>query len=89
MKIRIPLPDNCKFNLALADLFVDEVLFWGMETGIDVSFYTFTNSASENSRIVGLLRRSAVFSIEEKYSFMFMLKWGAVMHKSKKHAVTC
>lgn len=84
MKIRVKIPDEYLRNEELKKEFVDDVLLWGMETGIDIEFYTWWYPADRtwNDR-----RTWAVFSVEEDYSFMFSLKWGALLHKPKEKKI--
>ena len=61
-------------------VFIDEVLLWGMELDIQVEHY-LTQRVHDNVRLSDIV---ATFTIEEKDSFFFVMKWGALMkHKPK------
>lgn len=81
MKIRIKIPKEWSANSETCHHFVDDVLFWGMETGMDIAFYGFWNDPTS---IYNKPIRWAVFTIEADYSFMFTLKWGALLHKQQR-----
>ncbi len=94
MKIRVKLPDNLATDYYSNGVvneqhyrrqeFIDDILMWGMETEIDIAFYSYYWPADK----IGKLRNRemyAVFTVEEDYSYMFSLKWGALMHKGNKN----
>jgi hypothetical protein len=92
MKIRVKVPEEiCQQGLPAAESlliseWVDEVLLWGMETGMDIAFYSFYYEHENEKMVYGLRYRTkpwAVFTVEKDYTFMFSLKWGALMHKSQ------
>jgi len=86
MKIRVRIPDNIAlqyFHKGDVARYIDDILLWGMETGMDIEHYT-TYPEYEGHRIV---RQWAVFTVEADFAFMFSLKWGALNHKRKKDNV--
>lgn len=81
MKVRIKIPGDLNGTDEKRQIFVDDVLLWGMETGMDIDFYAYftePNSTWNNRKVW------AVFTIENDYSFMFSLRWGALLHKKQK-----
>lgn len=88
MKIRIRLPDQSMHSAAMVnnqpDSAVDDILLWGMETGMDIAFYRYYTEPGQswNDR-----RRWAVFTVESDYTFMFSLKYGALLHKGAKNEI--
>ena len=84
MKIRVRLPDlthNRSYEFSnQPDYAVDEILLWGMETGMDVSFYRYYREPNQtwNDR-----RRWGIFTVEPVGAMMFSLRWGALLHKNK------
>lgn len=82
MKIRIQIPAELQRNQERVSEYVDDILLWGMEVGMDIEHYSmFQNphsfAANRDNRLW------AVFTVEEKDSVMFILRWGATMHKHK------
>jgi len=82
MKIRIEIPEYIRGNTDRTTVWIDNILLWGMEVGMDIEFYGHYTLPNQNTWSDH--RRWAVFSVEEQNSFMFILKWGATMHKDKK-----
>lgn len=91
MKVRVLIPEPVwrgAFPTERVQDFIDEVLMWGMETGLDVAHYATIADREfpdvpyrwQQGRV---LRKWAVFTIEADNAFMFTLKWGALMHKNK------
>ncbi len=80
MKVRIRVPNNIYSEEDRAR-WIDDILFWGMEMSMDVDYYALWRHPDSkwNDR-----EYWAVFSIEEESAFMFILKWGALLHKDKK-----
>lgn len=90
MKVRVAIPEEIWRRHDSADLeqeFIDDILLWGMETELDVAFYTtvtdyeFPGQPRWNSG--RRLRKWAVFTVEAENTFMFTLKWNALLHKNK------
>lgn len=80
MKIRVKIPEELVRNKERVMFFVDEILLWGMETEMDIAFYSLAPQyLAWNSR-----EQYAVFNVEADYSYMFSLKWGATLHKPKE-----
>lgn len=81
MKIRVKIPEEYMRSSDSQQRFIDDVLIWGMETEMDIELYTvYRDSGSTwNKPILW-----AIFTVEADYSYMFSLKWGAVLHKKKK-----
>ena len=85
MKVRIEMPlhiANARDDYVRQD-FVDEILTWAMEVEMDADFYTFTYEREYNYRWGKIKRAWAVFSVATDDSFMFTLKWGALLHKQQ------
>jgi hypothetical protein len=89
MKIRVKIPTEiCQPGLPaehslLISEWIDEILLWGMETGMDIAFYSIYREPVEQNQNRLFRKQWAVFTVESDYSFMFSLKWGALMHKSQ------
>ena len=85
MKVRIEMP--LEIARAAEDYvrkeFVDEILLWAMETEMDADFYAFTYERDMNVYWGRIKRAWAVFTVEADSTFMFTLKWGALMHKQQ------
>ncbi len=79
MKIRVKIPEELVRNKDRVMFFVDEILLWGMETEMDIAFY----SLAPQHLLWGKKEQYAVFNVEADYSYMFSLKWGATLHKPK------
>jgi hypothetical protein len=80
MKIRVKIPEEIVRYNDKVDFFIDEILLWGMETEMDIVFYSKApQQLPWNSR-----EQFAVFSVEDDYSYMFSLKFGATLHKPKE-----
>lgn len=91
MKVRIEMP----LHIAKAtekyvrQEFVDEILMWAMETELDADFYAFAYER-EYDRVWGRIKRAwAVFTVATDDTFMFTLKWGALLHKNQSKEATC
>jgi hypothetical protein len=85
MKVRIEMPvyltrDEHKYA---RQEFVDEILMWAMETELDADFYAFTYEREYDYRWGKVKKAWAVFTVETDSTFMFTLKWGALMHKDQ------
>jgi len=87
MKIRVRLPDASPHSTGMVqnepDFDVDEILLWGMETGMDIAFYRYYREPGQHWSD---RRRWAVFTVESDYTFMFSLKYGALLHRGAKNA---
>lgn len=81
MKIRVNIPPPISQSKDASTKFTDDILLWGMETGLDVALYTITPNF--NHFIPRGDSRIAVFTVEGDMSFMFSLKWGAMLYKSQ------
>ena len=84
MKIRVKIPDYiAQPGTRWEDLpcreFVDDVILWGMESGMDVEFYSYHVTMEDRWSGVSPSPQWAVFTVD---AFMFSLKWGATMHKN-------
>jgi hypothetical protein len=84
MKVRIEMPvvltrDEHKYA---RQEFVDEILMWAMETELDAAFYAFSYEREYNSHWARIKRAWAVFTVTADDTFMFTLKYGALMHKA-------
>jgi hypothetical protein len=91
MKIRVRVPEELCFRQNgtghrtrhndLVDTWIDEILLWALGSEMDVSFYSIwrPKDAKWNDK-----RLWAVFTVETEMSFMFSLRWGALLHKGKK-----
>jgi hypothetical protein len=83
MKVRIEMP----LHIAKANDdyvrkdFVDEILRWAMETEMDADFYAFAYERERGYRWGRINRAWAVFTVTTDDTFMFTLKWGALLHK--------
>lgn len=92
MKIRVRIPNDPSSGSVLdnekRDKFVDDVMMWAMEVDMDVALYGFYNPLTEEMQRGRWGRPSkiwAVFTVEPDNAFLFCLKWGATLHKDKKH----
>jgi len=82
MKIRVKIPEQLVGKTDAVNHYVDDILLWGMEMGMDVEYYSlYTPPGTVSWRDRDLW---AVFTVEADSSFMFILKWSATMHKDKK-----
>jgi len=91
MKIRVQIPADIRRDDLLTKEYIDDVLYWGLETDIHVSHYTtyygervarqggpqVWNFNNLNGR-----ERYAVFTVQPEDVFMFSLRWNATQHKS-------
>lgn len=85
MKVRIEMPlhiANARDNYVRQD-FVDEILMWAMETEMDADFYAFTYERECDFRYLKIKQAWAVFSVATDDTFMFTLRWGALLHKQQ------
>jgi hypothetical protein len=86
MKVRIEMPvylarDEHKY---VRQEFVDEILLWAMETELDADFYAFVYERERDYRWGKVTKAWAVFTVETESTFMFTLKYGALMHKNQE-----
>ena len=89
MKIRIKMPDECVRGYgyvvaSIVDKFVDDILFWGMETEMDIELYSTVIVNRDDEGNYQAPVGYAIFSVEERSAMMFSLKWGALRHKKSK-----
>lgn len=85
MKIRVKIPFeliNTKDRTTLPALtaWVDDILIWGKDTEIDIEFCTYCYDQEDCCQT----NRWAVFTVDNDYSYMFSLKYGATLHKSQQ-----
>jgi hypothetical protein len=88
MKVRIEMPvylarDEHKYA---RQEFVDDILLWAMETELDADFYTFIYERERDYRWGKVIKAWAVITVATDDTFMFTLKWGALMHKDQSKA---
>lgn len=85
MKVRIEMPLNiatARDDYVRQD-FVDEILMWALETEMDADFYAVTYERDMNVYWGRIERAWAVFTVTAADTFMFTLKWGALLHKQQ------
>jgi hypothetical protein len=95
MKIRLKVPDHIRTDNKLINEFIDDVLLWGLETEMDVEYYTryyeyegITNTDKITYSIGRrIIHTWVVFNVESDKSFMFSLKYGALLHKQQKEEI--
>ena len=83
MKVRIDMPlaiAHAKDDYIRRD-FVDEILMWAMEVEMDADFYAFVYEREGNYCWGKIKQAWAVFTVSADDTFMFTLKWGALLHK--------
>ena len=80
MKIRVKIPEEIVRYKEQVTFFIDEILLWGMETEMDIAFYSLAPQCLQ----WGKKEQYAVFNVEADYSYMFSLKYGATLHKPKE-----
>ena len=82
MKVRIEIPHQYQRDQYTRQEFIDEVMMWGLETEIDIDYYTI-KTEYENNRTWGRVKHMwAVFIVEADMTFLFTLRWGALLHKA-------
>lgn len=79
MKIRIEIPYEFSRKKEVAEKYIDDILLWGMETEMDIAFYGWHQQPGAR----WITWQYAVFTVEADYSYMFSLRWGAVLHKPR------
>ena len=84
MKIRVKIPAeliNLRDPSFLQD-WIDDILIWGMETEMDIAFYSYYYDPTDKYQTSK--NRWAIFTVDNDYSYMFSLKYGATLHKSQR-----
>ena len=86
MKVRIDMPLEIAraSEKCIRQEFVDEILLWAMETELDADFYAFAYEREYDYRWGRIKKAWAVFTVATDDTFMFTLKWGALLHKDQK-----
>ena len=85
MKIRIQFPEEMsKFSPVAHERrleHIDDILLWAMESDMYAEFYSSHYERTPTHKFVGAW---AVFTVEPENMVMFMLRWGARLHKDRK-----